>query len=118
MWRTRSRLINRVAARPLIVWQPASNPANVAAKGCPAPQFRPILYLLVGANDPEQNMRILIFVLALASQSLSLAGVPSTINEGAVFSGSDRMAHDESEKSKDDKKKDKTWIRRKRTVIA
>ena len=62
-------------------------------------------------------MRILIFVLALASQTLSVVGVPSNIGSGNVIIGSDRLAHDEKDETREDKKKGKSWVRRKRTVV-
>ncbi|WP_136443217.1 hypothetical protein [Pacificoceanicola onchidii] len=62
-------------------------------------------------------MRISIFVLILASQSLALVSVPSEIGVRMDVSGSDHLAHDSKDKADDSKKKKKIWIRRKRTVI-
>ncbi|MFZ7091175.1 hypothetical protein [Primorskyibacter sp. 2E233] len=62
-------------------------------------------------------MRILIFVLALTSLTLSVVSLPLSVSEDAKVVGSYRLAHDGKDESHDDKKKTKTWIRRKRTVI-
>ncbi|MFW2543184.1 hypothetical protein ACN2XU_11115 [Primorskyibacter sp. 2E107] len=62
-------------------------------------------------------MRIVIFVLILASQTFAVMGGPSKIGMTDGVSGSDLLADDSKDEADDGKKKKRGWVPRKRTVI-
>ncbi|WP_425097604.1 hypothetical protein [Tropicibacter sp. S64] len=62
-------------------------------------------------------MRILILALVLASQTFAIASAPSRLGPYGVFSGSFPVAEDTKSDTEDGKKKKRTWVPRKRTVV-